>query len=366
MRALCVTLAVLTGCAHAPSGSPAAPSLEDVAAAEQRRDLEALQAMHPEDPAVRAEWARALFWVGGLELAAPALREVCADARLAATSKERSGACARLAIFDALGGREAYRLVTLGAGPLLPKQKLLIAMVSIADRPAEPFIIDTGAPMTVLSKRYADRVGLPYRADLQEISADAGGNAVHLFPALLGSVTWGQVRVEAVPAFVIDLPENFKVGGILSPQDLLRGSDFELDGPGLALRTLDEAPSLAFSTPILWSGGNLYAAAAINGAERAPFLLDTGAGSDGACDSYPAKLEGGEQKASSAAAGKVGVRVGLEGTFAVGDEPPTKTGLFVTPCPDERQVKQGYIGAPWFFGHRTVFTADRRTLRYQR
>lgn len=370
MRALGLSLVLIVGC-HRNVAGDAEPPLDPrlvLSRAMRERDLAALERFTTDDAALRAELSRALFWVGGLTKARPTLDAVCSDARLEETSTERSGACALRELDVLVAGRAPNELKKGGAGPLLDKQKLLIAMVSVNGLPAEPFIVDTGAPMTVLSKRYADRTKLPYRGELGETSHDAAGNEVTLHPLVLDTMTWGELELATVPAWVLELPENFKVGGILAPQDVLRGTAFELDGPARALRTGTQPPATALRTALHWSGGNFYVEARASGVGPLPFLFDSGAGANGVCEAHAQGLDGGVAASSTTAAGSVGVRTGIAGTFAVGDEPDAPAQLFVTPCVEESKVgaiqRAGYVGAPWFYAHRTFFPVDRRAVAF--
>jgi len=320
-------------------------------------------------PDVAAAGALALFWTEGASSAKAWLTASCNDPRLPTSDSKRKKACAHLT-FAAVS--DANHLKTGGRGPFLPGQKLFIAMVSINGLPAEPFIVDTGAPMSVISKRYAERVGLPFNTASMHLAEDAAGTKVELFPTVLDSVTWGEIVVEHVPVQVLQLPDNFKVGGLIAPQDLLRGTAFEMDGPSASLRTLDGAAfeSSLERVPLLWDEGNLFVMTEAASLASLPYLLDSGAGGNGVCDealaTSGASLDGGSGAASGTAGGTQAVRVGLSAPFRVGREAPAPTSLFTASCPrrDSGLQKSGYVGAPWFWQRRVFFPADRKTLSF--
>lgn len=371
-----LALSCLTACATKGTGpsasAPPRDPLGEVREAATRRDLARLRQLEAQatDAKVGAELGRALYWTGGVAEAKAQLSATCADARLPAESRDRSGACAMLA-FDALSlGQPLNRLVTGGQGSFLDRQKLFIAMVSVGGFPAEPFIVDTGAPMTVISKRYADRVKLPYREDLAARSSDAAGNVVRLHPTVLGTVKWGEIEIKVVPAYVLELPENFKVGGILSPQDILRGTAFEFDGPARAVRTVEGAwLEHTREAPLRWNGGNFFVETQAATLPPLSFLLDSGAGANGVCEEalrqHGVRLDGGAEASSATAAGSVRVRTGIDAPFSVAGEPSRIDSLFVTRCPvgeGDAVMKSGYVGAPWFWSRRVFFPVDRRSV----
>lgn len=355
--------------------------IEQIRAAAKVRDLDALTRLRPSarvHAKARAELSRAVYWVGGVAEARDDLDSVCREKSFAQDSKERSMACATLMFTQLAQGKPLNHLRTGGEGHFLNKQKLFIAMVSVNGNQAEPFIVDTGAPTTVISRRYADRVKLPYLPDLGERASDAAGNAVQLHPVLLGSLKWGEIEIENVPAHVLELPENFKVGGILSPQDALRGIAFEIDGSARALRVFSEPRASNWDgsserphweAPLLWSGGNLFVEARATDLTKLPFLLDSGAGGNGVCEealrAAGKSLDGGQGGTTATAAGHAQVRTGIDGTLSVADESPRPTSFFVQSCPRDKSGpvdKSGYVGAPWFWARRVYFPIDRRRI----
>ncbi len=127
----------------------------------------------------------------------------------------------------------------------------------------------------------------------------------------------------------------------------------------------------AQQTALLWSGGNLFVSATGLGLPQLPFLLDSGAGGNGVCaeavDRHGVIADGGTEVRSGTAAGSHQVRTGLQGTFAVGEDAPRDSALFVAPCPRGDEVgveKAGYVGAPWFRARRVFFPVDRRLLAF--
>jgi hypothetical protein len=362
---------------------PAVPVLVQVYAAEEKHDLDGLLRLRQaaaSDPKAAAELAVAIYWVANVAEAKEDLASACRDERLPADSSERIRACATLRFNDLAPGQSFNHLRSGGQGPLLEKVGLLLAMVSVNGLPPEPFIVDTGAPTTVISRRFADRVKLAYPTDIAAQSHDGAGIAVKLFPAVLSSLKWGEIEVENVPAHVLELPENFKIGGILSPQDMLRGMAFEVDGPGHQVRTLDTQQAAAWAAgaghpvhevPLRWAGGNLLVDSRANELVSLPFLLDSGAGHSGLCEealrAQGASLDGGVEASSATAAGHSQVRSGISGTLRVGDEPAHPTSLFVTACPGDGSAqlsKSGYVGRTWFSERRVYFPSDRRRLLF--
>ncbi len=169
-------LAVVTGCATQGSKLPAEKArdpMAEVRDAARTRDLQRLRRLRTSasaDPKVTTALAIALYWTAGVDEAKTQTGFACHDDRLLPHSKERATACAILAFDELAAGKPLNQVRAGGRGAFLDQQKLMIAMVAVNGNPAEPFIVDTGAPMTVISKRYADRVKLPYRADVGERS----------------------------------------------------------------------------------------------------------------------------------------------------------------------------------------------------
>jgi hypothetical protein len=381
-------LALMAACAahtqppRVDAAQPSDPKVE-VKEAARVRDLARLKSIQPnptDDPKLWAELARALYWTGGVAEAKAALSAACSDNRLPLDSPERARACAVLAFDDLAAGKPMNHVTASGQGVFLDKQKLFIAMIAVNGNPPEPFIVDTGAPMMVISKRYADRVKIAYRTDVADRSSDAAGKPVVLSPTVLTSLKWGGIEIETVPAYVLELPENFKVGGILAPQDVLRGTPFEIDGPGRALRSLPEQTSEAWmkgisgrthQAPLHWNGGNFFVDAQGADLPSLTFLLDSGAGGNGVCEEALQKhgksLDGGVEGNSATAAGSHRVRAGITGAIAVASDSPQTGELFVAPCPrdDEDSIeKAGYVGAPWFWSRRVFFPIDRRSIAF--
>ncbi len=221
---------------------------------------------------------------------------------------------------------------------------------------------------------------LSYRTDVADRASDAAGKPVVLYPTVLSAVQWGGIEIETVPAHVLELPENFKVGGILAPQDALRGTGFEIDGPNRALRTLTEQTAEAWmkglagrthQTSLHWNGGNFFVDAQAADMPSLTFLLDSGAGGNGVCEEALLKhgksVAGGLEGNSATAAGSHRVRTGIKGAIAVGSGSSETGELFLAPCPrdDEDSIeKAGYVGAPWFWSRRVFFPIDRRSIAF--
>ncbi|MBI3950748.1 MAG: aspartyl protease family protein [Acidobacteria bacterium] len=337
-----------------------------------------------QEPELHAMLARALYWTNGIEMAAAELQAVCASEGLPAEDKARREICALAELARLVSGKRLWEVEATGEGSveLLKEQALPIFLASVNGLPAQYFILDTGAPTSVLAKAYCDRVGIPYLAAHTHVTRDGAGNEVTLYPTLVDRVQVGGVAVRNWTANVIELPPNFRIGGILSPLDTFRNVSTELDMrewkfriyAGLSIEDwVTQVDEPVHSTPLVWDDGNVFVRASANGRINGWFLFDTGAGANIVSPEVgqflrEARLPENAIK-SATAGGTTLVFKGFDGELAVGDSAPIKSNFMIKdrrPDPDAIAplISSGYIGIPWLLGRRLLLAPGGRQILF--
>jgi hypothetical protein len=112
--------------------------------------------------------------------------------------------------------------------PLLDNQPIPIMRVRIAGEDLW-FVLDTGAPTSVLSAVTARRLGIKFEGNPVRQSFDGSGNPIQLFAAVVDSISIGPIVFQEQPVNVASFSADLRVGGIVSPQDLFRQCGYEID-----------------------------------------------------------------------------------------------------------------------------------------
>ena len=189
-------------------------------------------------------------------------REACAEARVAA-------AAGALDVCTAgCDGTHELPILLAGNSP--------VVRATVSGSQPTPFIIDTGASTSVVTRAFAEANGIePIEGTTYSVGSPGGMLEVDM---ALVDVQVGELRIEKVPVIIVELPIEF-VGGIISPQATFHGLVTELDFRSLTLRVGARAsdPAGMAELPLRFSEHNPYLQAAIGGRRPVPFLLDTGA-----------------------------------------------------------------------------------------
>ena len=189
-------------------------------------------------------------------------REACAGARLAAAA-EGLDVCTA-------GCDATHELPILLAG------NSPVVQASINGSDPTPFILDSGASGTLITRAFAEAHGI----EAVEGTTYRVGSPGGLLEASLAHVIVqvGELRVEKVPALILDLPVEF-VGGIISPQATWRGLVTELDFRDLVVRVRPDTGDVTgmAQLPLLLTERTPYLQAGIAGRREVPLVLDTGA-----------------------------------------------------------------------------------------
>lgn len=204
-----------------------------------------------------------------------------------------------------------------------------IVPVSIDGGPLQPFVLDTGATVTLLNAKAAS-------------------------PAPIKELAVGGLRFRDIHAQAAPFPPELKVAGILAVRDAFPGALVEIDGRELRLllyRDLDaegwreEVREPTHSVPLTWNDG-VPAVEARVGDAPLTLLLDSGAG---ACALTPETLS------KLGRAGAKEIRVPL----SIGASQAFREQFFPLDGP-----LAGSVGYAWFIGRRAAITADRSTLLF--
>jgi predicted aspartyl protease len=270
--------------------------------------------------------------------------------------------CARLAV--AARGELLPRCVA-GQGkdhqfPLEVWSSQPVVRVRVNGQEPQAFIVDTGASVSVLTRSYAEKIGVKGVSGASyDVDSPAG-----LLPTELArvDVSLDQLAFRNVDVALIELPLP-GIAGILSPQALFAGMPVELDFRSFVMRVGPAArPSGdAAHTELVISDGTPYVLTALEGRPPRYFLLDTGADSTRMTKSYAAlagqheagetsqMLTAGNQSARMwSTEGRLSVRTaGVPWTVerpAIVDDPATRVLPLVQAA--------GTVGADFFLGRK--------------
>lgn len=189
-------------------------------------------------------------------------REACAGARLAAAAGGLDECIA--------GCDDTHEL------PLLLAGSSPVVRASINGSEPTPFIVDSGASGTLITRDFAEAHGIePVEGTTYAVGSPGGLLEVSMTHV---AMTVGDLRFEKVPAIILDLPIEF-VGGIISPQATWRGHVTELDFRAMTLRVKPDAGDTTgmAELPLRLTERTPYVRAAVGGRREVPLVLDTGA-----------------------------------------------------------------------------------------
>ena len=358
-----------------------------VASAAFRHDVPGMVSLagDPALAALRAD-AESRAWLGdvlatslGLAAGRADLAAACGAAPGALSDETRAEACSRAAVAKAAEGT-ATRLggARSATAPWFPKVPIPIVMMSLEGRPAEPFVVDTGAAGLALSKAYCDRVGIPYLSEART-TTDASGQGVRIQPVLVRRMSLGDLQVNDLEGVVIEFPPQLKVAGIVAPQQVFRGALVEIDGRANRL-VVDRDRDLAAwkaevaepvqSTELVWEGGNVYVRANLDGKLSGFWNFDTGAA--GSVIALSALERLGRTVERSAAEESLSIHrhasfPPFDGALAVGEGPAVGTPIVpIERRPDAQAMldRVGNVGQSWMRGRRMALSPDGRTLAF--
>ncbi|MGI6711604.1 MAG: aspartyl protease family protein [Bacillota bacterium] len=259
--------------------------------------------------------------------------------------------------------------------PFLEGKKIPIIKASIQGLPEEYFILDTGAGTSVLTKRYCDRWEIPYLRGYPSIALDSAGRELITYPVLINNIIVGNCQINNVTAQVIDLPPNFRIGGILSPQDTFRNFTFELDFRQKRIVLHEDKIVLSkereyFKEKCYWYHGKILMRATVDN-KNGMFFFDTGAGGEIISPDFLKRLgkeiNKGPTWKSVAAGGEVDIAGSIKGNIIVGKCPPQNNIFYVKKIPSENDILapaqvSGYIGVTWMDGKQIIFFPGGREM----
>ncbi len=277
------------------------------------------------------------------------------------------------------GRRSKVTYSGYGTIPLLKGQTLPVVQAAVNDAEPAYFIVDTGAPSTLLSRSYARNIGIDFDRTIYREGRDGAGNTLRLHPGVLDRLHLGEVSCSCYPVLVTDLSENLNVAGILSPLDLFRECFVEMDFRDDQLRIHSPVTGRkgqgrqkeSFSPlPVRWNGESPLVRGFVN-RQEGMFLLDTGAGANLLCRKFASRLkvnpDGKARFETPTAAGQASIQEGGRGWFSVGEEHPMESDFLIKSCvmdPDDLfpDMMDGYAGMPWFRGRRLFFSPNGKNV----
>ncbi len=333
------------------------------------------------EPKLHLLLARALRHTLGLAAAAPELESLCANHTLSRRSRIRQEACA-LAHLARLGqASQSVEFPPVAEAIFEIKQGLPIVQASLNRLKPQYFILDTGAPSSILNRSFCERAGIACPEKPARTVRDAGGNRLGLTPLCIERLQLGSLSIRNWRVEAATLSANFKVAGILSPFDAFRGYGFELDFKSRALRVYTDSAltvkqAQAADKPfqavgLVWDGGKCFVMASVNRRAQGWFLLDSGAAGNLITPEVARTVENSfslEQRLRSpVAAGRMEVFQGFAGTLAVEGADEMQTDFTIVKMPHDPDdiipLKQhGVIGVPWMEGRRIFFPPDGHQL----
>lgn len=211
--------------------------------------------------------------------------ELVRDARF---DVEAQAICARLAVTER--GEKLARCVAGAAAehrlPLDLFSSQPVIHASINGHPPAAFLLDTGASVSVLTRRYAASIGARAAAGAAyRVDSPGGLLATELARV---DVTLGELAFADVPFALLDLPLP-SLAGILSPQALLSGFVVEIDLRDFMLRVGPRnarEEKAARVAPLVMVDGRPFVPTALGERPERYFLLDTGADTTRMHESY--------------------------------------------------------------------------------
>jgi hypothetical protein len=359
--------------------------------AAQRRDVDTVGEIlqSPAADLLRAEvifdyaliWC--VYWAAGLAAARPEIERSRARGWGGLPPDWSRDLVHLAALADALGESDPrMHCLTRSEAPLLEGQSLLVTQAVINGLPPAYFIVDTGAPTTVISAEYAEQAGIGFGAESYKESRDGAGHTIRMYPAVLKSLAIGSASALNCPVHVLELSKKLAVKGIISPLESFREAFVEIDMRSRALRISPpeflsrwrgEAGEPVRSQELLWNEGSPSVPVRVDDQHEGFFLLDSGAGANILCAHLCRRLgldiSTSPHVESATAASQTLVYRGPRGKLAVGDAAARDTDFIVKECSAAPEtlfprMVDGYVGVPWFEGRRVGFAPGGRTMYF--
>lgn len=266
------------------------------------------------------------------------------------------------------------------AEPFVSGFPVPVVRISVNNHPPEPFIVDTGAPSTLLSHSFCRRAGL-VRLRSRRMVRDASGFEIELSPVPLGEFVVAGTRVRGTVADAAPIRFPLDVSGIFSPCDLLPSAAVELDFVAGRMRVLPEEAirnwtsnirKPIYTVPLVWDDGNMFVSVRA-GKGTGWFVFDTGASS--ILVTRPFAPEAGWVRTAATvsytrtAAHRTRIFGSLRTKVSLGAERPRAVKLVVrgqrATSPRAAPLRvAGWLGVPWMKGRRILFERSGRCLRY--
>jgi predicted aspartyl protease len=323
--------------------------------------------------------ALSLYWVVGMTEARDELIRLCRTAG----PRDQDRECGLAEFVSEIGSEDL--LVTSSHRPtdipFFPGKQLPIILAGVNQLSPSYFIVDTGAPTSVLSETYCKRAGIGYSRAYYRSARDSSGRRLRLYFDLISEITVGRTVIRRCPLAIARFSPNLKVAGILSPFDTFRNFDVELDFKRKCLRLLD--PSRAMKptridrldyASLLWDDGAPFVRAKIDNVEGL-FLVDTGAGAN-ICTPFFARLLGHSIKRrevimSTTFSGKARVLRGFEASLQVGESCDPDTEFYIKSRGRDTSAIaplecDGYLGLTWMAGRRLVLPRGGSRMMFTR
>jgi predicted aspartyl protease len=367
------------------TGDRAVATILRIMSAAQRRDAAVVDALTKsddaksirQDPILQCALILSLYWGRDLAATFSELEKFRADDAELPDSWVRD--IRQLKAFKKEIGerRHSVDLPTTSEVPFASGQSLLVIQASLNNLPPAFFIVDTGAPTTVLSAEYAREAGIKFDETNYKESQDGSGSKIKLYPAVLEELAVGSAVARNCPVHVMELSKRLGVKGIISPFDSFRGSFTEFDMRASVLRIrpphslsqwLNEVEAPTWSEEVLWNEGSPSVRVELLKEHQSFFLIDSGAGANLLCAEFCRQvgLDFGEPHAeSTTAAGQTTIYRGHFANLSVGGSSERLTEFLVKHCEETTDklfpsMFDGYLGVPWFKGRRVAFSADGR------
>jgi hypothetical protein len=335
-----------------------------------------------DSPQLSGALALAIYSTRGLLAAASQLRSACQNE---ARPPLRSLSCALAEQARLAEGRSLLEVGAPGSAnvALFEGAPVPIVKASINGSAEELFVIDTGAANSVLSKSFCERARIPFDTRVQRQALDGAGNAVVLYPALVDRLQLEDFTLQNVPMFVMALPPELPIAGIIQPLDTFRHHSVDIDMRRHRMRLIpgDEAEQQRWtsswgspteSTPLIWMGTNVFIKARVDGLSGW-FMFDTGA-SDNLVDRETARRLGHERNeagpsesiVAAGASSTYGTISALLGVGAVAEPAEFSVRLEWTADPEQLFPlrRTGTIGSAWLRGRRIFLPRDGRSILF--
>jgi len=325
------------------------------------------------DPELHGFLALALRWTTGIQSAAEELVKACENPALVGKESIQQTVCAWASLAALSDDRELGHVdISRDCSiELLSNQILPIIFASLNGLAPEYFILDTGAPSSLLNRSYCERLGITLLNRPCRVATDSAGNEITLWGTIIDSIDMAGVTVRNGVMEVVELPPNFKIAGILSPLEVFRNALTELDLRDRVFRIypatrieeyIDRADERMHSTRLVWDNGNVFVQGTVNQNTKGWFLFDTGAGANFVSPQLAAAFGAGPRRpiSTATAGGSAVFSPGFSGELVVGESMPVRAEFLVTDFhgdPDSLAplICSGFVGIPWMLGRRIFF-----------